>query len=99
MNILETLAVEEAIRDGKANGAIEKVRTQIMSLNGAHVRKFGKNGEYEDEDVVETNPDEGWTVTDRNAVTGEFTEGLKVHNSGSFRLPPPVDGSDDSPFA
>lgn len=97
MNILESVLVEEAIRDGKAQQAIEKVRTQIAKMNGRHVRKRpGSDNEFDD--VTETNPDEGWTVTDRDAVTGEWHEGLKVHDPSTFRLEPAADGSDLSPF-
>lgn len=100
MNILDTLAVEEAVRDGKANNAIEKARTQILVLYKRKMNRTGNNyGTYEPDDVTEYSPDEGYQVTDRDRVTGEFKEGVKVHNPSTFRLEPAADGSTDSPFA
>lgn len=92
MNIFESLAVEEAIRDGKAEGAIEKVRTRILKVS----RTIDTP---ETDDLTETDPLAGWVVSDRQKVTGTFSEGVKVHNPSTFRLEPASDGSNDSPFA
>lgn len=99
MNVLESILVEEAIRDGKANQAIEKVRTQIVKING-HQMKARRSDESDSDDPgTWSNPDGGYDIVDRETVTGEFHEGVKVHNPSTFRLEPAADGSTDSPFA
>lgn len=96
MNILDSIVVEESIRDAKLNGAVEKARTQIMKLNGWG---SSKPANELDDDVTEYDPEAGYTVQSRDVVTGTFDEGVKVHNPSTFRLEPAKDGSSDSPFA
>lgn len=86
--MIDSIIVEDAIRNGQVEGSVEKARTQILSVYA------------QDPQQIRTAEDEFFNP-EPSGQTGDWHEGLKVHNSGNFRLEKPMGDVDDgiSPFA
>lgn len=88
LNVIDSIIVEDAIRNGQVEGSVEKARTQIVSI-------YSK-----DPQQIRTAEDEFFTP-ESSGQTGDWHEGLKVNNAQTFRMEKPMGDVDDgiSPFA
>lgn len=92
-NVIDSIIVDDAVRDGHSNGGIEKARTQILSIYGRKTTKPAGELDFDAEDAFfnyKPPPQDG-----------EFHEGLKITDPSKFKLEPAFGDVDDgiSPFA